>query len=306
MAADPDVRVRALAKVNLTLRVLGVRPDGYHELRTAFQALALHDTLRFTPTRGEFAVECDDPRCPVDRSNLVWRAGEALWRALRRGAAPGVRVRIRKRIPMQAGLGGGSSDAAAALRGLAILWRLQVSTDRLRGIARELGADVPFFLEGGTALGLDRGDLIFPLADWQPSWVVLVVPGYGISTKDAFGWFDEDTRHSVAVSSGAPLRAPQMPASNGLGALADEFRNDLEAPAAARHPDIAAIVARLRRAGATYAAMSGSGSAVFALFDTERDSRSAAAKVSRPHLSTTVTCTVGRRRYQRLSEPRLI
>jgi 4-diphosphocytidyl-2-C-methyl-D-erythritol kinase len=125
------VRVHAPAKINLTLRVLGVRLDGYHELRTTFQSLELHDTLTFTKIRGSFEIECDDPQCPTDRANLVWRAAEALWRARgRRGEVSGARVRIRKRIPMQAGLGGGSSDAAATLTALTALWDAPVSGGR--------------------------------------------------------------------------------------------------------------------------------------------------------------------------------
>ena len=125
-------RVRALAKINLTLRVLGVRPDGYHELRTTFQSLALHDTLTIRAVRGPLRIVCDDPACPSDRKNLVWRAATRVWRASGRAGAPrNLVIHIRKRIPMQAGLGGGSSDAAAALRALGRRWR--VGEARLRG-----------------------------------------------------------------------------------------------------------------------------------------------------------------------------
>ena len=158
------VRVSAYAKINLSLRVLGVRPDGYHELRTIFQSIALHDTLTARVRRGPFALQCDDPACPADETNLVWRAAERVWAASgrrgasrRRGIMHGVEVRLAKRIPLQAGLGGGSSDAAAALRVFGSLWR--VNEPSLRDIAATLGADVPYFLEGGTVLGLDRGDL---------------------------------------------------------------------------------------------------------------------------------------------------
>ena len=182
------MRIRAFAKINLTLRVLGVRGDGYHELRTTFQSLALHDTLTFSRS-NEFSVDCDDPACPTDRANLIWRAAEETWRAAgKRGHVRGVRVALSKRIPMQAGLGGGSSDAAAALRACAALWK--VKEPAIEEIARGLGADVPFFLHGGTALGVERGDLLFPLADWPVSWVVLVVPDFGVSTKDAYAWWD--------------------------------------------------------------------------------------------------------------------
>ena len=185
-----DIRVRAFAKINLSLRVLGTRADGYHELRTVFQSIALHDTLVVRRTRGPFALTCSDRGLACDRSNLVWRAAEALWTsARRRGSPTGVSVRVIKRIPRQAGLGGGSSDAAAALRALARVWRAKESC--VRDAAVRLGADVPFFLEGGTVLGLERGDLLFPLIDGPRAWVVLIVPPFGVSTPDAYRWWDE-------------------------------------------------------------------------------------------------------------------
>src|SRR5262245_29164454 len=142
------VRVRAFAKLNLTLRVLGRRQDGYHELRTTFQSLVLHDTLTFTARKGPFTIECSDADCPRDEANLIWRAAERLWRD-RTGsrAMAGVEVSLTKRIPSRAGLGGGSSDAAAALRALAVLWRVRVEPERLRQMGAEIGADVPFFFE---------------------------------------------------------------------------------------------------------------------------------------------------------------
>ena len=192
-----DVRVSAYAKINLSLRVLGVRPDGYHELRTIFQSIALHDTLTVRARRGPFALRCDDPDCPADQSNLVWRAAERVWAASgRRGALRDVEIRLAKRIPLRAGLGGGSSDAAAALGALGSLWRVKDAS--LREIAPSLGADVPYFLDGGTALGLDRGDVVYPLVDHPAAWVTLVVPPFGVSTEDAYGWWDETTpRHGV-------------------------------------------------------------------------------------------------------------
>ena len=133
MAADRSIACRAFAKINLDLRVLGVRPDGYHELRTTFQSIALADDLTFTESPGPFRILCDDPDCPVDARNLVWRAAELVWQAGRRRGAPrGVVVTIAKRIPMQAGLGGGSSDGAAAIRALASLWHVRLPRARPR------------------------------------------------------------------------------------------------------------------------------------------------------------------------------
>jgi 4-diphosphocytidyl-2-C-methyl-D-erythritol kinase len=289
------VHARALAKINLTLRVIGVHPDGYHELRTTFQSLALHDVLSFTRTEGAFTIECDAPGVPLDRSNLVWRAAEALWRISgRRGRLTGVRVRIAKRIPMQAGLGGGSSDAAATLRALNALWRVEGSASDLCGIGSRLGADVPYFLAGGTMLGVNRGDVLFPLVDRPRASVVLVSPDFGVSTKQAYAWWDADagtarrSRRSVALTDGLP---------------ACEWINDLEGPVARRHPSIARLARQLRRLGAAHAAMSGSGSTLFGLFEDRMEAREAALRLSRPGLRTIVTATANRAQFLRLSRP---
>lgn len=287
------LRIRALAKVNLSLRVLGIRPDGYHELRTTFQSLALHDTLTLTPARGVLSLTCDDPACPADASNLVWVAAERLWRADgRRGRPSGVSIALAKRIPMQAGLGGGSSDAAAALRALSLFWRVRLGPPVLRSIARQLGADVSFFLEGGTALGVDRGDVLYPLLDRPPASVVLVAPGFGVSTLDAYGWWD------AANADGSRPR-PSWPVSPESG----ERGNDLEAPVVAHHREIGRIVKRLTSLGSQQAAMSGSGSVIFGLFSSESVAVEAAAALAAPGRVVTVTRTVSRREYQRLAAP---
>jgi 4-diphosphocytidyl-2-C-methyl-D-erythritol kinase len=280
-----DVRVRAYAKINLSLRVLGVRPDGYHELRTIFQSIALHDTLAIRARRGPFALRCSDPRCPADRTNLVWRAAEHAWRASgRRGAPRDVEIALMKRIPVQAGLGGGSSDAAAALRALGSLWR--VPPARLRDLGASLGADVPYFLEGGTVLGLDRGDLLYPLTDCPAAWVVLVLPAFGVSTADAYRWWDKE--NGARTSS-----RPSTPRG--------ELRNDLQKPVAARHPDIVRVVKALERAGAFHAAMSGSGSALFGLFDRRAAAERAGRGLAAAGRRTVLTRTVNRSAYQRLA-----
>jgi 4-diphosphocytidyl-2-C-methyl-D-erythritol kinase len=305
--------VRACAKINLTLRVTGVRADGYHGLRTVFQSLAIHDTLTFVAARGPFRIECDDPQCPTDHSNLVWRAASLVWRAAgRRGEPRAVTVRIVKRIPVQSGLGGGSSDAAAAIRGLSRLWRTKLPETLERSVAARLGADVPFFLDGGTALGLERGDLLFPLVDFAPTWVTLVIPPFGVSTQDAFGWFDAD---GVPERLAPPVDGPNRrrdergffmgPAGERRTRLAPgEYRNDLEAAVAARHPDISRIVRALRRQGAHYSAMSGSGSSVFGLFASKELAVQAAWALAKGGRRAVVTATVGRTRYAALSTPR--
>jgi len=293
-AVTPAVRARACAKINLTLRVLGIRADGYHELRTTFQSLALHDTLTFTRTQGPFAITSNDARCPTDATNLVWKAAERLWRrAGRKGAPRDVQVHIAKRIPMEAGLGGGSSDAAAALRALDVMWRLNASAVELEDVARGLGADVSFFLEGGTVLGVERGDLLFRLEDASPAWVVLARPDFGVSTKDAYTWWDD----------GHSSRQPRVPRPSNSGG---EWINDLQGPVAARHRVIAKLVRQLNQSGARYSAMSGSGSAVFGLFDERRAATEAATAMSGRQVTTWTTRTTPRREYLRVTAPVLI
>jgi 4-diphosphocytidyl-2-C-methyl-D-erythritol kinase len=298
------VRVNAFAKINLSLRVLGVRPDGYHELRTVFQSLALHDTLTISRQHGAFRIECDDPTCPADSTNLIWRAASAAWKASgRRGAPRDIVVTLNKRIPMAAGLGGGSSDAAAALRALSKAWR--VDPARLPELAKSLGADVPYFLEGGTVLGLERGDLLFPLVDRPSSWVTVVIPSFGIITKEAFGWFDADRpSHSGAEappSTTSRLQGPSRLVQGPKLGPYNESVNDLQAPVTRRHPEIGRIVSALRAAGASHAAMSGSGSAVFGLFDRRTGAVRAASAVGTSARRTVVTRTLARAEYRRLA-----
>ncbi len=284
-AKRSTISTRAMAKINLSLRVLGVRADGYHELRTVFQSIALHDTLSVGAEPGPFRLECDDSACPTDQTNLVWRAAQQLWTASgRRGAPQDTVVTLVKRIPMQAGLGGGSSDAAAALVVLSKLWRTHDAD--LAAIGASIGADVPYFLEGGSVLGLDRGDVLFPLADAPPRWVALAVPDFGVSTSDAYAWLDHaPSGPGAAVGDGTPFG----------------IRNDLQAAVARRHPEIARLVSALQSRGADAASMTGSGSAVFGLFARRPDAERALRALTGRSCRTFVTRTVNRAVYQRLA-----
>jgi len=281
--------LRAHAKVNLCLRVLDLRPDGYHNLETVFQALALHDTLDFEPRKGPLALGCDMPGIPLDERNLVWRAARLVWScAGRRGEPAGVHVRLRKRIPAQGGLGGGSSDAAAALVGFARLWRPHEDIATLGEMGATVGADVPFFLCGGTALGLNRGDRIFPLADIEPRHVALVFPPFGISTPAAYRWLDEEREEGLpgaCFGRGLPLAASvRLPVGN-----------DLEAPVGRRHAEIGQLRDALLGFGAEAAAMSGSGSTVFGLFERRDHAARAAGALRREGWETLLTRTASRR-----------
>ena len=255
------LRVRAPAKINLDLRVLRRRPDGYHEVSTILQSIALHDTLSITARRGPLTVRSVAPRVPRDRENLVWTAAAALWRSLGRPGDPeGVAVSIRKRVPPAAGLGGASSDAASALRALRLWWAPSASRRLLEAVAAEVGSDVPFFLRGGTVLATGRGERLRRLRPPERYWVVLATPGFGVSTADAYRWWDVDAP-DVSARGGGAAAAPR-----GWRRDLGRLRNDLEAPVARRHAEIGALLARLRAAGALRAAMTGSGSVVFGLF----------------------------------------
>ena len=266
-----SVSVRAYAKINLSLCITARRPDGYHELRTLLQSIGLFDRVRCESRPGPFTIRCANPGVPVDRRNLVWKAAECLWTAAGRGPQPrDVVVTLDKHIPMEAGLGGGSSDAAAALFGLRRLWRLPLSDEVLYDLAKSLGADVPYFLTGGTALGLGRGDEIYPLADLPRLWAVIVLPPFGVSTKDAYRWWDDKNgAHTAGYVSPQRSRVifPWLPAP---------LVNDLEEVVVERYPLIGQLKRRLLHEGATLAAMSGSGSAVFGLFVSPRAAASAA------------------------------
>jgi 4-diphosphocytidyl-2-C-methyl-D-erythritol kinase len=256
------ITVKAFAKINLSLRIRAKRADGFHEVQTILQAIELSDRLTCEATRGPFQIVCTTPRVPTDRTNLVWRAAQRLWDAAGRDGEPrDAVVTLDKQIPMQAGLGGGSSDAAAALLMLRQTWKLRVADGELSAIAAALGSDVPFFFVGGTALGLGRGEEIYPLADLPRWWAVLIFPPFGIPTADAYEWLDQlRARKSVEPE-------PRYLPDTWLGKIVP-LVNDLERPVIERHPVIGTLTERLTKLGAAMAAMSGSGSTVFGIFTT--------------------------------------
>ncbi len=298
MSTGLAVAVRAHAKINLDLRVLGTRTDGFHELRTVFQSIALHDRITCIARPGPFALSSNATGLPLDRTNLAWKAAERLWRALRRpGELAGVAVQIDKLIPVQAGLGGGSADAAATLVALARLWRAPVKPAQLVDVGATLGADVPFFLSGGTALGLGRGDEVYPLVDLPRHWIVLLVPGFGVSTVEAYGWYDADRTHGVTTA-----REPQF-VPGPWPSRAAQLVNDLEAPVARRHPDIDRMRQALRSHGAVAAAMSGSGSTVFGLFQRRAEAQQAVTALSGSGWRPILTQSLGRPEFSRRARP---
>ncbi|MEO5821541.1 MAG: 4-(cytidine 5'-diphospho)-2-C-methyl-D-erythritol kinase [Vicinamibacteraceae bacterium] len=264
----------ARAKINLHLAVHGRRPDGYHALTTVFQTIGLADTLTIVEHDGPFTLRCPGSDAPEDGSNLVVRAAHALASELGRPEPAGLRVTLDKQVPTQAGLGGGSADAMAALRLLCEVWAVPAERDLLIRVGGRLGSDVPFFAWGGTALGLGRGDDISPLPPLPPLACAIVRPRFGVSTADAYRWVAESRVGAPPPETAeTPFEAPLH--SDAWRACLSTCRNDFEPVVAARHPDIAAAVAALRQAGAVLAMMSGSGSAIYGLFEREAEAASA-------------------------------
>lgn len=285
--------VHAPAKVNLDLRILGKRRDGYHDLRTILQSVSLHDTLTLTRRAGPLTVRSRTCSLPRDEANLVWKSAEVLWESLgHRGPPQGVAIAITKRIPMAGGLGGGSSDAAAALRGLRALWNATPSPQRLRELAVRIGSDVPFFLSGGLALGVGRGDRLRRLADLDRYWIILAVPAFDVLTALAYQWFDREP----------PAALPPLPRS--WRGRWDLLRNDLEGPVVAHHHEISSMIDRLRKTGAVHAAMTGSGSTVYALYRRQTDAMAARRKVRKSGWRTLLSRTVSHDEFVRLVAPR--
>jgi 4-diphosphocytidyl-2-C-methyl-D-erythritol kinase len=286
-----SLTLRPRAKINLSLRVGARRPDGFHEVRTLLQSIALSDRLVVTARRGPFTLRVRGAGVPADRTNLVWRAADALWRSLgRSGDARDVHVTLDKHIPVGAGLGGGSADAAAALVGLNRLWAGRRTARDLAQLAAGLGSDVPFFLQGGTALGVGRGDDLFPVDDIRRLGVVILKPPFAVATADAYRWLDEDAAASDPVATPDESMGVDVGWPTGGVALV----NDLAGPVSRRHPEIDAMLTALRGAKAIAAAMTGSGSAVFGLFPAAGATR-VARRLGRSDWLVLVTRTVTRR-----------
>ena len=292
-----EVRIPAFAKINLRLDILGKRADGYHELRTIFQTISLHDELRLrtSPRPGIMLTIYGNATLaaePIEK-NLAYRAVDALRRELK--IHGGVEIELRKRTPAGGGLGGGSSDAAAAMLGYLQRAKKKLATAQMLGIAASLGADVPFFLLGGRALGVNRGDEIYPLEDLPTLPVLVVVPQeIRVRTADAFRWV-----HAKALGLTKPAANSKLLQFCALSwsALGSGLGNDFEGPVFRRHPRLDRIKRVLLQRGATEASLAGSGSAVFGIFPSPAMARRAAVRF--PHDQTFVCETLSRDRYVR-------
>jgi 4-diphosphocytidyl-2-C-methyl-D-erythritol kinase len=285
----------AFAKINLGLRVLGKRPDGYHELDTVFQTISLHDTIMLTATNSpEIVLSCDDRLLPTDVDNLAYRAAKAIQARL----APnrGVHIRLEKRIPAQAGLGGGSSDGAVTLLGLAYLWRAEAKGDELLEIARGLGADVPFFFFGGATRGTGIGGYLAPLDDVSRKFLLVIKPNANISTAEAY--------RSLKAPSLTTVDTKTILSSSESSEISDSFDseargNDFEPVVFELEPEIKRAKVALMKAGAEAALLAGSGSAMFGIFDSEDAQKRAIQVIELESGWRVFPCsTVGRSHYR--------
>ena len=254
------LKLPSFAKINWTLRVLGKRRDGYHEIATVLQSISLCDEISFELREDdEIRLTCDDQAIPIDDSNLIVRAARAL-------SSTGVNVRLAKKIPAKGGLGGGSSNAAVTLLALNRLWRLGLSDANLREIGAQLGADVPFFFEGGTAVATGIGTQLERVRDVGRRWLIIVTPNASVSTATAY----------------ASLKAPSLTTSESIPILASSFtepffgnnsqwplHNDFEGVIFEIEPEIRRAKSALLDAGARDALLAGSGSSVFGIFTGE-------------------------------------
>lgn len=287
------VALKAHAKINLALSILGRREDGFHELRTIYQTISLADELEVRLSAGprRVALETSGLEVPAGRENLAVRAAEALLDELR--IKRKVFISLRKRIPPGSGLGGASSDAAAVLRALVTLTRKRVPLERMLHLAARLGSDVPFFLVGGRALGLGRGEEVYPLPEAPRRICVILFPGESMSTAGAYRL----------------LRAPRLTAHRARPTIesfcgrtneagAEQQANDFEPLVFRRFPQLAEAKKGFLRAGAERAGLSGSGSALFALFEDFRKARRAAQRWKGTGKQVFLARTVSRRELQ--------
>jgi 4-diphosphocytidyl-2-C-methyl-D-erythritol kinase len=267
----PGFTLPSFAKINWTLRILGKRDDGFHHLCTVFQTVSLHDSLTFEAS-DELTLTCNIKYLPRDERNLVVKAAKILQErfGIRRGAA----IHLEKRIPSPGGLGGGSSNAAVALIGLKRLWEIDCNEDDLYELANALGSDVPFFLNGGTAIGSGRGESIEPITDLAEQFMLIVTPKVRVSTRIAFSKINVATLTNEA--SEHILRVCRLEAES-LDLRQAVLINDFEESVLSAFPEIGLVKKTLLELGAVNAAMSGSGASVFAIFDKE-ETRQAAQK----------------------------
>lgn len=314
------VILRSFAKINLGLAIGTRRPDGFHDLRTIYQTVGLHDLIKIDAVRGVgIEIRCKDSRVPDDETNTCWRVAERVLRALKQRSR--ILINIEKNLPVQGGIGGGSSNAIATMIGIERVLKASLSGQERLRIASEVGSDLPLFLIGGTVLGCGRGEEIWALPDLPPWDIVLATPEIGVSTPDAFRRWDDlvknngkltDTGLSDRISkfsrsafewladvptSGVPARGGNRAETLLLDLVRAGIENDFERVVFPEYPELRDVKRALEREGAKFASLSGSGSTVFGLFSAPTAAEKAAASLAREGIPALATKLLPRREY---------
>ena len=259
----------SFAKINWLLRILGKRADGFHEICTVFQMVSLHDNLSFSRC-DEIVLTCQDRKIPTDERNLIVKAAFELKQKF--NIKTGAKIHLEKNIPAPGGLGGGSSNAAVALVGLIKLWKIEIDAADLLKIGAKLGSDVPFFFDGGTALGTGRGTDIFPLDDISENHILIVTPNVNVSTGEAFAGLN-----APRLTNKTPKRILQLcrDEAQRLDLRQSLLVNDFEKTIFKIEPEIERVKQKLLELKAKHALLSGSGASVFAVFDDKKQLQNA-------------------------------
>ena len=250
--------IKAYAKINIGLHILGARPDGYHNLETVFHRIKIIDTILLEPAKT-LSFWCESTDVPKDASNLCLQAAHLL--ARESGSNLGAKITLTKQIPVGAGLGGGSSDAASTLLGLNKFWGLKLSLSKLQSIALELGSDVPYFLQTGSALATGRGEVLDYFTMDLPFWILLVSPKIQVSTTWAYSRLSPSERATNSLTKSLLITSVRQTRK-----FPNPVSNDFEQPIFDQYPEIKHLKESLSNAGAVYASMSGSGSAVYGFY----------------------------------------
>jgi 4-diphosphocytidyl-2-C-methyl-D-erythritol kinase len=269
------MQIKSYAKINLGLRIVGKRSDGYHDIETIFYPISLFDEITLYPTPA-ISLTCTDPAIPVNSDNLCWKAAELFLSTF--GIFGGVSIAITKRIPSGAGLGGGSSNAGATLLAMCDMFNVNATDTKLKEIALQIGSDVPFFLRRGVAFGEGRGERLTYIRYTLPYWIVLVNPGIHVSTPWAYAAYSE---HGEGKFPNRKKLQELFSSTADIPIL----HNDFEDVVFAKYPEIASIKRTVLELGAMHAMMSGSGSSVFGLFENESGAKRASEYFSGTHFT---------------------
>lgn len=282
----------SFAKINWFLRILGKRDDGFHDLCTVFQTVSLCDFLTFSGS-DEIILTCDDDTIPTGEENLIARAARLLKEKF--DIKKGAKIHLAKNIPVEGGLGGGSSNAAVALLGLAKLWNLNYDFQMLSDFGGQLGSDVPFFFHGGTAFGTGRGTKIETLEDADEKFLLIVTPKVRVSTREAFARLGATRLTKEASKSILQICLSEAKA---LDLRHSELKNDFEASVFAFEPEIERVKEKLLKLGAVNAAMSGSGASVFGIFEKNETRQTAEKALENENWRKFAVATISRDKYR--------